>query len=205
MGILETQVVETLAATLVQHISQLTHTFRTLQGATFVINVESNLAYVAESIEHYMQRQRALLPTVHVLRNDLRRQRGGGGGGGGGATDMDPLYTAGTRTTQRNKKEMVMIFDSMLRGGLVRFARHLFALEGAEMAQQWRQDIVKELGNFKRELVYPKQRGQRVPRVRETFSGKYGRNSDDWVMTLLIASFTFDMIQRTDRFQHLRH
>jgi hypothetical protein len=203
-GVFESQVIDEVCAALAEHLVRLVATVDTLRGATFVINVESNLAYFAESVETYLRQRARLLPRFHVLRNDLRRTHSAAAAAGGGATDVDAVYTAGTRTTQRNKKQMVLAFDALLRGGFVRFARELFAHPGgADAAKRYRAEIVKELGAFKRELVFPKPRGQRVPTARETYSGKYGRNRDDWVMAVLIASFTFDVIYRSDRMRGL--
>jgi hypothetical protein len=198
LDVFETQVLDELGDMLRTHLMQLVGHVTTLRGATFVLNVESNMGYVADSLDTYMRNHAAHLPRLFVLRQDRRRKRQEGGAGGG-ATDVEVQYTAGTRTTQRNKKEMVDVFNSMLRGGLVHFGQPLLALGGADMAQRWRTELVSELRTFKREMRASPARGQTTAPVREIFSGKYGRNRDDWVMATLIASMTLDMIRRSQR------
>lgn len=175
-----------------------------VRNAIFVINIESNLAYVADTLAAYLAATPGL-PRTHVLREDRRRSHSsalGGGGGAGSASDVDPIYTAGTRTTARLKREMVEVMRTVLRAELLYFMRpapvsaHLD--RRAVGAALPRDAIVTQVGDFKRELIYPKAKGRSTtPRARETFSGKFGTKQDDWVMALMIAIFCCELFNRT--------
>lgn len=196
----ETQVLDELGQRLTNHIVQLVGRVPTLRGATFVLNVESNMGYVADSLADYVRRHAKNLPRIYVLRQDLRRRYHSSGG----ATDVEMEYRAGTRTTQRNKKEMVGVFLSLLRGGLVRFSRQLFATGGADKAQQYRDELIRELRNFKRERRPVTVRGRQTSIMREFFTGKTsGTKTDDWTMSTLICTYTFDMVERSNKLKHL--
>lgn len=197
-AVFTTQDTALLADLMQEHLREVRTRVPTVAHATFVLNVESNLAYVAESLDAQFKKpeRRARLPRMEVIHADPRRAAAGGGG----ATDLARAFTAGTRTTERNKKEMVSVFRSLLQGALVAFARQYWT---PDEQRENRGQMVSELAAFQRVFEFVKNHDGVV---RERFTGK-GRGStrqDDWVMALLITSFTIDRVMRDSAFAHLR-
>jgi hypothetical protein len=191
-----TEDTQELGAMLMAHLREVRRRVPTVSGATFVINVESNLAFVAVSLDEYVRTHRAdFPPRVHVLRADLRRTRTQAFADGG-ITDVEPVYTSGSRTTARVKKEQVNALQTLLRGGLVYFAKQFADRTPGSDA---RGQILSELAAYQRILLFPKLRnGHMLNSVREMYSGK-GRGAthqDDWASCLLIATFTVEKITR---------
>jgi hypothetical protein len=188
-----------------QHLRALIDRIETVRGALFVVTVESNMGYVAGSLEEYFRKTPTGL-RVHVLREDPRKARSGAVLGGG-AVDLEPVFTAGRRTTNALKRQMVDVMRTLLRGELVFFARHVVSAHldkrplGAALP---REELIGQMLEFKRELTFPANRNRTTrPRAREVFSGKYGGSKrDDWVMALLIVSLTVELWQRTTLSEH---
>ena len=200
--ILTTQDTQALGAMLADFMLAIRQRVPGTMGATFVLNVESNLAFVAESLEGYVAAHRAQFPTrVHVIKND--RRRGREGAGEGGLTDVDVQYTAGTRTTAKTTKESVAVLKALLHGGCVYFARPFIdRLRDRDARVQ----IVKQLAGFQRILTYPKPKNGRIASgVREQYSGKQGTTQqDDLARTLLILTRTVEQVERDAVFANIR-
>lgn len=108
--IVNTQDTQELGELVVRHIARVREDVRDCESATFVVNVESNMAGWASSVENYMKR--ANIPNYEFMREDVRSK----GRGPGGEAEV----TAGTRTTKENKPEMIQKLGRLLRNGQVR-------------------------------------------------------------------------------------
>ena len=191
----------------IEHLCGLCARVETVKRALFVINVEANYGQVASDVERGL-RERAprtpLLPRFVVLQEDKRKR--GAGGIGTLSTDLDPVVTAGTRTTARTKIQMVEVMNGLLRGGHVFFARpflqHLAA--DAPVEKDLREEIITEMLNYKSEVIYVKPSGNRPARKMRKFSGKHGGLRDDFVMSVMICTLVIELFQRSDKYVNVR-
>lgn len=181
----DTSITEQLADFVVAHCEAVRTQVPGCAEAVFVINVEANLAMVASSVEHHLKQPRVALrlPKYVVMREDKRSARAMPNG--------EAEVTAGTRTTGRNKPEMVEALSRLLRHNALLFHKDFVVALPDQLAlgaSHPRDTLVSEVGGFMREVRYPPKTSNNAGYARPTirYRGKNGNNRDDFVMALLI-------------------
>ena len=181
-----------LTSLVAEHICAVRDSHAVFSTATFVINVEANMAYVAETLEAGLPKQRhGRMPAMIVLRENRKRKHGGGPG-----ERAEIEMRAGTLTTNATKLEMVEVMRGLLRTGSLKFSRPFVTVHSdlrRLSAAMPRDAIPWQFAQFKQEEKHHPSRGSTTRPPTLIFSGKYGQGRDDFVMCVLMSVFYADV------------
>lgn len=196
---MNTQITDQFSDLIIDHIMQLRATIPELQDTLFVINVEANMAYAAPSAKHDLGRKVDGRFKYLVLDDDKRPE--------GNSVRMNPsraiVVTAGTRTTNANKLEMVYAMSTLLNQGRIRFHRKFKVTsedyDAPSAFADLRAVIERQLRSFRRRHL-PLPRGQEAVKYRRM---QYeGAEDDDFLMALMMAPYS---MKRASEIPDVRH
>jgi hypothetical protein len=177
---------------IIDHITKLQDTIPQLRGTLFVINVEANLAYASPSAKHDLDVKVGGRFKYVVIEDDKRPE--------GNSVRMNPtraiVVTAGTRTNNANKLEMVHAMSTLLNQGRIHFHRHFQNTSDDQSPPpafaDLRAVIERQFRSFRRRYL-PLPRGQESVKFRKM---QYeGAEDDDFVMALMLTSYSMKRAQ----------
>lgn len=192
---LNTQITDQFSDLIIDHILKLREAIPELRGTLFVINVEANLAYAAPSAKHDLDVKVEGRFKYVVIEDDKRPV--------GNSVRMNTsraiVVTAGTRTTNPAKLEMVHAMSTLLNQGRIHFHRRFQNtsedLDPAPAFADLRAVIERQLRGFRRRYL-PLPRGQEAVKFRKM---QYeGAEDDDFVMALMMAPYTMKRAQELE-------
>ena len=154
-----------------------------LQGARFIVIVESNLAFEAQrQTDMLLEYSRKLvIPEVVVMRENKGRP--------------------GLQTNEITKAEMAGLLDKSLRKARVLFHRNFVytSHNPADTPARMREEYVRQLGNYKRIVVPALNNAYAAPKV--LFSGKSGyAGGDDSAITIQLNLYGWSIFKRNTEY-----
>jgi hypothetical protein len=177
---------------IIDHILKLQDAIPELRQTLFVINVEANLAYAAPSAKHDLGIKVEGRFKYLVIEDDKRPE--------GNSVRMNPtraiVVTAGTRTNNPNKLEMVHAMSTLLNQGRIHFHRRFQTTSDEHdpppAFADLRAVIERQMRSFRRRYL-PLPRGQEAVKFRKM---QYeGAEDDDFIMALMLTSYSMKRAQ----------
>lgn len=197
-GTANTQVIDDLSEAVIGHILACQDAIPQMRETLFIVNCEANMAYAASSIEAYLARHVDGRFRYYVLRDD-RRARGSTAARN---SFRAIVVTAGTRTTNENKVEMVHATTTLLNQDRLHFHRRFVSTFASEPlagdSDDLREVIARQMRGFRRRYLPPK-RGDAMLRYAQI---RYeGVEEDDFVMATMLTHYT---MRRCDEIPEVR-
>jgi hypothetical protein len=137
-----------------------------LRGADIIIVPESNSGF--DSQIYCLALQKSRIPRVFVMDEDTKH--------------------VGIRSTNSSKKRMAILMALALQNKMVKFHPLMICTGEDFSAEDMRNLIIKQLGDFKCKTVRRKGGGEDdgEPKWTEVYSGKWGGRKDDHAMGMMI-------------------
>lgn len=181
-----------------EHIINIAQKVPRVSSARFIVNVEANPMYAASSVEKYLREHRLGMPNSLVMREDVRSRET--------ATGI-PEITAGTRTTNKNKIEMVHVVSQYLRNGRIRFYSDFVVSDAtlAVLSKEFphpRVTICREFKTLLRVVTYKKKNSTDELYSRPTirYRAEKGEDRNDFFMALAINTLQHRIFMRSDKY-----